>query len=253
MRSTSMMWRLVALGAALALLASGCGGDDETKAVSFTKPADGAAVAGGVALTMTADGITIEEAAEAREGAGHFHVIADAGCTEPGTVVPKDADHVHFGKGQAEGTIYLEPGTHDLCLLAADGGHVALAATDKLTVNVGIDDRDEWCAVSGEADELFEAARGRTVDFQVRQAGYENGRRLMAQLAEAIDQVDANAAVGVTAYLDVASRIATAFVDADDEDGAIAAMKETFGTEGIQSDGPGATWILDTCGIDVDD
>jgi hypothetical protein len=28
----------------------------------------------------------------------------------------RDADHVHFGGGQSEGTIYLEPGVHELCL-----------------------------------------------------------------------------------------------------------------------------------------
>ena len=43
---------------------------DSTPTASFNSPTDGATIAGDVAVEMTADGITIEEAGEAREGAG---------------------------------------------------------------------------------------------------------------------------------------------------------------------------------------
>ncbi len=252
MRSTSLPWRGVALGAALALSVAACGDDAKNATVSFSGPADGAAVAGGVALAMTADGITIEEAGEVHDGAGHFHVIADDGCVAPGEALARDADHVHFGKGQTEGKIYLEPGTHELCLQAGDGAHVALDATDTVTVEVGIGDRDQWCAVVGEVDVLFAATDTGGDEFPVRQVGYENIRRLIAQLADATDHVDAEARVDVADVLDNGSMIASAFVDAEDEDAAVAAMEAAFGPEGIQSDTAGATWILDNCGIDID-
>jgi len=233
------------------LLLTTCDGEGNAT-VSFTQPADEAIVVGGLVVEMSAEGITIEEAGEVHEGAGHFHVIADDGCARPGETVPRDADHVHFGGGQTEGTVYLEPGTHELCLQAGDGSHVALDATDGVTVEVAVTDRDQWCAVVGEADELFTAADTDGDAFLVRQVAYENVRRLIAQLAAALDQVDAEARDEVAASLEVGSTIATAIVEADDADFAEAAVMEIFGTEGIQSDGPGPTWILENCGIDID-
>ena len=144
---------------------SNAGDDDEAgPTVAFTSPVDGASVAGGVELAMTADGVTIEEAGEVHGGAGHFHVVADAGCVPEGESIVRDADHVHFGGGQTDGVIYLEPGAHELCLQVGDGVHIALDITYQATVEVGINDRDQWCAVMGEVDGLFEstdARRGR--------------------------------------------------------------------------------------------
>lgn len=40
----------------------------------------------------------------------------DAGEVHQVPSEARDADHVHFGGGQSEGTIYLEPGVHELCL-----------------------------------------------------------------------------------------------------------------------------------------
>lgn len=252
MPSTLFAKRALALAAPVALLLAACGSDTKNASVSFGEPAEDAVVAGGLAMTMTADGITIEEAGEVHDGAGHFHVIADDGCVDPGAAVPRDADHLHFGAGQAEGTIYLEPGTHTLCLQAGDGAHVALEATDTVSVTVGITDRDQWCSVVGEIDELFTAADTGGDEFPVRQVAYENVRRLFSQLTDAIDQVDADARADVADSIVFGTTIATAFVDAEDADAAEAALQAIFGTEGVQSDGPGATWILDNCGVDID-
>jgi hypothetical protein len=125
-------------------------------AVSFREPAGGAALAGGAPLRMVAEGITIEETGKVRDGAGHFHVIADGGCVNPGTTIPRDADHLHFDGGQTEGNIYLEPGTHELCLQAGDGAHAALDATDTITITVDITSLEEWCAVVDQVGDQFE-------------------------------------------------------------------------------------------------
>ena len=139
---------------------------------------------------MTADGITIEAAGEVHSGAGHFHVIADAGCVAEGESIVRDADHVHFGGGQNDGVVYLEPGTHELCLQVGDGVHIALDITDQATVEVGITDRDQWCAVIDEVDELFEAADTSEDEFSVLQVSYENIGRLIAQLDDGLAYVD---------------------------------------------------------------
>lgn len=150
-----LIFRLLAPLAALSLVAVGCGDDDDNDqaateadegdeadevadggSVSLTSPSDGSTVARRFDLVMEADGIDIEPAGEVREGAGHFHVMVDVGCMEPGETVPKDDEHVHFGKGQDEGQLFLEPGEHDLCLQVADGAHVALDVTDEISVTI---------------------------------------------------------------------------------------------------------------------
>jgi hypothetical protein len=132
----------------LSLLAVSCGDSDDppalsgeaqgakTGSLSFTTPADGKTVARRFGIAMQASDLTIEPAGPVREGAGHFHVMIDAGCVAAGQLVPKDDKHVHFGKGQTEGQLFLEPGKHDLCLQVADGAHVALPLTDEISVTV---------------------------------------------------------------------------------------------------------------------
>jgi hypothetical protein len=244
--------RLAALVAPLGLLLAACGDDTGDATVSFTQPADDATVAGGLVVKMSAEGITIEEAGEVHEGAGHFHVIADDGCARPGETVPRDADHVHFGGGQTEGTIYLEPGTHELCLQAGDGSHVALDATDGVTVEVAITDRDQWCAVVGETDELFTAADTDGDKFPIRQVAYENIRRLIAQLEDALDQVDSTDRDLVATSLTSADRIAEAFTIATDEQNAERLIQPIFEAVGANELNAGAPWILDNCGVDID-
>jgi hypothetical protein len=256
--------RALALLAPVALLLAACGDDSSGTAasttttnadavtVSFTAPADGAHVAGGVHVAMTAHGLTIEPAGEVHDGAGHFHVIADDGCVDPGAAVAKDADHVHFGKAQTEGTIYLEPGSHELCLQPGDGAHVALAPTDTVTVDVGVTSRKEWCSVIGEIDVLFAQADSSSDEFAVKKVSYENIRRLLAQVQDATDQVDATAREAVTTALAGASKIASTLADAADAAAGEAALHAVYGDAGLTNPPAAVTWIKDTCGVDID-
>ena len=85
---------------------------------------------------MSADGLDIEPAGSAREGAGHFHLLIDASCDEPGAVTSADATHLRLEDGSDEVDVPLDAGDHTLCLQAADGSHAALASTDEVTVHV---------------------------------------------------------------------------------------------------------------------
>lgn len=245
--------RAAVLTVALVVLAPACGDDDGSEvSVAFGEPVAGATVAGGVAVAMTADGITIEEAGEVREDAGHFHVVADDGCVEPGADIARDADHIHFGGGQSEGTVYLSPGTHDLCLQAGDGAHVALDATDTVTITVGISDRDEWCAVIAEVDELFDATDNSDDDFPVKQIAYANIDRLLAQLEDGLDQVDTSARQAVATSIGFAASITDALVGATDEQDAERRVEPLFEAGDEDEIGAGAPWVLENCGIDID-
>ena len=121
---------LLAIAAVLAL--AGCGDGDG--GVSFAEPQDGATVASPVRAVMESEEVEIVEAGEPREGTGHFHIMVDAGCVEPGEIIPEDDQHLHFGDASTETTISLAPGEHSLCLQVGDGAHTALDDTDEITV-----------------------------------------------------------------------------------------------------------------------
>lgn len=107
--------------------------------VFFTSPRDSATVTSPVKVTMGAENFVVEPAGKVKAGAGHLHIMVDTDCVASGEVMPADAAHLHYGKGQLEAELALSPGTHTLCLQAADGAPIALAGTgmtQKITLTV---------------------------------------------------------------------------------------------------------------------
>jgi Domain of unknown function (DUF4399) len=113
--------------------------------VFFVAPADGARVEGALVdgrialpVKMGLGGIAIKPAGAVEAGSGHHHVLVDSTGIPAGLVVPKDEQHLHFGKGEQEATLQLTPGEHALTLQFADGIHRSygpqLSATIKVTV-----------------------------------------------------------------------------------------------------------------------
>jgi len=106
--------------------------------VGFLSPKDGDTVRSPVRIVMGATGVEVRAAGEMSPGTGHHHVIVDAAGIPNGQAVPKDEQHIHFGKGQTEAEVALAPGPHTLTLQFADGNHVSygepLAATIRITV-----------------------------------------------------------------------------------------------------------------------
>jgi hypothetical protein len=252
-----------AVAAAMAMGAAACGDDSADGATTpgttdgptatLDSPADGAHVAGGVAVAMSADGVTIEPAGEANDGAGHFHVIADDGCTAAGAAIARDADHVHFGKGQSEGVIYLGPGSHELCLQVGDGTHVATELTDTVTIEVGIEDQLQWCAVVAEVDQLFEVTDSSDDEFASKQAGYANINRLLTQLSASIDLVDEASRDDVEQMITFSTDLTDTVVSATDEAAANTAVDKVYAEVGAPPMTSAAEWIDATCGVKVDE
>lgn len=72
---------------------------------------------------------------------GHHHLFVDAPLTKEieKDGIPADKNHIHFGKGQTEAEIKLEPGKHVLQLVFADPSHVPhnpVVVSKPITVNV---------------------------------------------------------------------------------------------------------------------
>lgn len=244
---------LLALAAVLALGATACGDDgprDDARA-ELVSPRDGERVYGGVDLTMQATGITIAPAGEPADGTGHFHVIADHGCATAGTPIAVDPDHLHVGTGASTGTIYLEPGSHTLCLQVGDGAHHALDLTDTVTIEVAIETPDEWCDTVAELDALTQALEG-AGEFSAATAGVENLRRLAAQLVDGADVLDPAVRADVAAVAEASMTMFEILRDAESEE---AAAEQIWGEQSVLPSPdelqPGLDWVLDTCGVAV--
>lgn len=114
--------------------------------IAFGAPTDGMRIEGavvdgkiGLPVKMSATGIAIKPAGPVEAGSGHHHILVDTAADIPaGTIVPKDEQHLHFGKGEQEAVLQLSPGEHTLTLQLADGIHRSygpeLAAKIKITV-----------------------------------------------------------------------------------------------------------------------
>lgn len=92
--------------------------------VTILTPKDGDVVSSPVMIQFDVQGMTLAPAGDATPNTGHHHLLIDAPVPDFGQVIPKDAQHLHFGQGQTMAEITLTPGQHTLQLLLGDGNHV---------------------------------------------------------------------------------------------------------------------------------
>jgi hypothetical protein len=94
--------------------------------IFFLQPSDNAIIPLTSTVIMGVTGLEVQPAGEVVEGAGHFHLLIDTDFIPAGEVIVKDVQHLHFGNGQLETELVLNPGVHILRLQFADGAHIAL-------------------------------------------------------------------------------------------------------------------------------
>lgn len=93
-------------------------------AVYIIAPADGEIVSSPVRVLFGLTNMGVAPAGVARESTGHHHLLVDTDLPDLNLPIPADENHVHFGKGQTETAIELEPGEHTLQLLLGDALHI---------------------------------------------------------------------------------------------------------------------------------
>jgi hypothetical protein len=86
-------------------------------------PANGARIAGKVTVAFGLANYGVAPAGIDFPNTGHFHLLVDTEAPAPGTVIPTDAQHLHYGKGQIEATIDLPRGKHVLRAVLGDFQH----------------------------------------------------------------------------------------------------------------------------------
>jgi hypothetical protein len=93
--------------------------------VYFIAPLDGETVPRSFTVRFGLSGMGVAPAGIAMEHTGHHHLLVDVDPLPPeGLPLPNDARHIHFGKGQTETTLTLEPGKHTLQLILGDHLHI---------------------------------------------------------------------------------------------------------------------------------
>ena len=90
-------------------------------------------------LEMGLEGMRIDTAGPLVSGTGHHHLMIDGpDSLVKGKVVAKDSVNIHFGKGQTEYELKLNPGKHKLTLQFADGIHRSYGSQMSATVEVNV-------------------------------------------------------------------------------------------------------------------
>jgi len=117
------------LGALLALLSFNAvsHGDDEHQYRSGAKayiitPKDGQTVSKTFTIKFGVMGMSVSPAGVEKANSGHHHLLLD-GKKLPDLSKPLGTEVKHFGGGQTETTISLEPGKHTLQLIMGDHQH----------------------------------------------------------------------------------------------------------------------------------
>lgn len=108
------------------------------QSVSFAEPADGATVTSPFKVKFSVAGMDIKPAGDMAANTGHHHLIINGAALKAGESVPFDATHLHFGKGQTETEVKLEPGTYTLTMQFANGAHQSYGAPMSKTIKVTV-------------------------------------------------------------------------------------------------------------------
>lgn len=121
-------------GVAAILLTTGCAAvqekmemvtsEDSGPGVRIISPADGATVSSPVRITFGLNGMGVAPAGTDMENTGHHHLIINAPLPDMSLPIPANDNYKHFGGGQTEVSLDLEPGTHTLQLLMGNFIHI---------------------------------------------------------------------------------------------------------------------------------
>ena len=108
--------------------------------VYFVMPSDGDTVQSPFTVVFGLRNMGVAPAGVDKEGTGHHHLLIDTDLpSDMSQPLPATDSVKHFGGGQTETEISLEPGTHTLQLLLGNYAHVPHSepvVSEKITITV---------------------------------------------------------------------------------------------------------------------
>lgn len=107
--------------------------------VDFIQPKDGDTVEPTFLAKFAVTGMEVSPAGEVKPGTGHHHLLINAVDIEKNVVIPNDNQHKHFGKGQTEAEVFLQPGKYKLTLQFADGAHRSYGEAFRKSIYVTVE------------------------------------------------------------------------------------------------------------------
>ena len=81
----------------------------------------------------------VETAGVVKEGYGHHHILINQSYWPEGEVIPTSDSTLHYGKGQTDASIELEPGKYIISLQFADGVHASFGEKMASSVEINVE------------------------------------------------------------------------------------------------------------------
>ena len=106
--------------------------------VDFSNIKDGDKVSSPFKVIFKVSGMTVSPAGEFKDDSGHHHLLINQTFIEKGNTIPADQNHLHFGKGQSETEVNLNPGIYNLTLQFADGYHRSYGKALSKTIQIEV-------------------------------------------------------------------------------------------------------------------
>ncbi len=125
------------LCAAPSLPAQAAAGAAPAPVIGILLPTNGATVTSPVTVRFRLVNYGVAPAGTNVDRTGHFHILIDDEAGAPGTIIPADSMHIHFGKGQIEVTVPIPLGRHTLRAVLGDYTHKVIS-TDLVSAPVSI-------------------------------------------------------------------------------------------------------------------
>ena len=95
--------------------------------IGILLPANGATVTSPVTVRFRLVHYGVAPAGTNVDRTGHFHLLIDNEAGAPGTIIPADSMHIHYGKGQIEVTVPVPLGRHTLRAVLGDHTHKVIS------------------------------------------------------------------------------------------------------------------------------
>lgn len=108
-----------------------------TPEIGILLPTRNATVTSPVTVRFRLANYGVAPAGTSIDRTGHFHLLIDDEAGLPGTIIPADSMHIHYGKGQIEVSVPVPLGRHTLRAVLGDGTHKVIS-TDLVSAPVAI-------------------------------------------------------------------------------------------------------------------